>query len=355
MLCESANIGVSPKDSRYVYGGCYQGLINEMDQQTKLGRDIMPWPSMNLTEPTDRTRFRFNWTAPIRVSQHDGTTIYHGGNVLFRSTDRGQSWTQISPDLTKNDKARQGKGGGPITNEGAGGEVYGTIVVISESPHDAKVLYVGTDDGLVQLTRDGGKSWTNVTAGMEGLPEWGTVCCIEASPHDAGTAYVVVEAHRLDNMRPFLWKTTDFGKSWRSLSGPLAKDVYLHAVREDPKQKGLLFVGTERGIAFSRDDGASWQPLKLNLPTVAVHDLIVKGDDLVVGTMGRSIWILDDLTALRAWQPETAKEEFRMFPPLPVTNYLLTFPFDGAAATYAGTNPPSGAVRQSRDSWGARS
>ncbi|MGH7460556.1 MAG: WD40/YVTN/BNR-like repeat-containing protein, partial [Longimicrobiales bacterium] len=185
--CESANIGVSAKAPRYVYGGCYQGIIDELDQQTGLSRAIMPWPEMNLTEPTDKTRYRFNWTAPILVSQHDDNVIFHGANVLFRSRDRGQSWQPASPDLTRNDRSRQGWGGGPITNEGAGGEVYGTIFVIEESPHDARTMYVGTDDGLVQLTRDGGANWSNITPPAAGD---GLVNELEASAHDPATVYV---------------------------------------------------------------------------------------------------------------------------------------------------------------------
>ena len=294
--CESANIGVGPKDSRFVYGGCYQGLINELDQRTGLTRDIMPWPAMNLTEPTDRTRFRFNWTAPIRVSQHDAAVVYHGGNVLFKSRDRGQTWAPASGDLTKNDKARQGKGGGPITNEGAGGEVYGTIVVIHESPHDAKVVYVGTDDGLVQLTRDGGATWTNVTP--KGLAD-GLANEIEVSPHDPATVYVAYRTDRLGDNTPHVFKSTDHGATWTRVVNGLRDGEPVRVVREDPSRRNLLYAGTETGLYLSYDGGTRWAPFPVTFPVVPVTDLEVHDGDLVVSTEGRAFWILDDLSPFR--------------------------------------------------------
>ena len=189
----------------------------------------------------------------------------------------------ISPDLTRNDRSKQRWSGGPITGDNTGVEYYCTIFAIAESPIEKGLLWVGSDDGLVHVSRDGGETWTNVTANVPGIGEWGTVAAIEPSRFEAGGAYLVVDRHRMDDPRPYLWKTSDYGRSWRSLSGPLAPDVYLHAVREDPKKRGLLYAGTERGVAFSPDDGASWRELRLNLPTVAVHDLVVKDDDLVLG------------------------------------------------------------------------
>jgi photosystem II stability/assembly factor-like uncharacterized protein len=216
--CESANVGVDRSNPRFVYGGCYQGLIDELDVQTGLPRQVMPYPALNLTEPSDQTKYRYNWTAPIIVSQHDGRVVYHGGNVLFKTRDRGNHWTPISPDLTRNDKATQGLGGGPFNNEGAGGEIYNTIVTISESPKDANVLWVGTDDGLVQVTRDGGKSWSNVApSGVgEGLSNH-----IDASPFDAGTAYLAFRRDRRGEYSPYAFKTTDFGKTWTKITAGL--------------------------------------------------------------------------------------------------------------------------------------
>jgi len=220
-------------------------------------------------------------------------------------------------------------------------EWYDTIFAVAESPKEKGLIWVGSDDGLVHVTRDGGDNWTNLTPNIKGIPEWGTISLIEPSPHDAATAYLTVDAHRLDDTRPYLWKTTDYGRTWKSLAAKLPQDIYLHAVREDPKRRGLLYLGTERGVEFSRDDGATWQILGLNLPTVAVHDLVVKDDDLVLGTHGRSMWILDDLTPIREWSKEIADKPAHIFPPRPAVRweYRSSFHEDGA-----GENPPRGAV-----------
>jgi photosystem II stability/assembly factor-like uncharacterized protein len=334
--CESANIGVGPKDSRYVYGGCYQGLINELDQQTGLTRDIMPWPAMNLTEPTDKTRYRFNWTAPIRVSQHDGAVVYHGGNVLFKSSDRGQSWTPISPDLTKNDKTRQGKGGGPITNEGAGGEVYGTIVVIHESPHDAKTVFVGTDDGLVQRTRDGGLTWTNVTP--KGLTD-GLTNEIEVSPHDPATVYLAYRTDRIGDNTPHVFKSTDYGTTWTRMVSGLRNGEPVRVVREDPSRRNLLYAGTETGVYLSYDGGANWMPFPSTFPVVPVTDLEVKDGDLVAATEGRAFWIMDDLSALRQHADSLMTAAAHLYAPRPAV--LAGGP--AVPARNAGRNPVPGA------------
>jgi photosystem II stability/assembly factor-like uncharacterized protein len=334
--CESANMGVGPKESRYVYGGCYQGLINELDQQTGLSRDIMPWPSMNLTEPTDKTKYRFNWTAPIHVSRHDGSVLYHGGNVLFRSTDRGQSWAPVSPDLTKNDKARQGKGGRPITNEGAGGEVYGTIVTIHESSHDARTMYIGTDDGLVQLTRDGGTTWTNVTP--KGLTD-GLTNEIEVSPHDPATVYVAYRTDRVGDPSPHIFKSTDYGRTWTRMVNGLRDGEPVRVVREDPTRKDLLYAGTETGVYLSFDGGAKWQPFPVAFPVVPVTDLDVHGVDLVASTEGRAFWIMDDLSAIRQHQESLMAEATHLYTPSPA----MLGGAPAAPARGAGRNPVPGA------------
>ena len=294
--CESANVGVSARAHRYVYGGCYQGLINEDDQTTGLSRDIMAYPEMNLTEPTDKTKYRFNWTAPIVVSQHDDQVVYHGGNVLFRTRDRGQSWAPISPDLSKNDKARQGWGGGPITNEGAGGEVYATVFVIEESPHDASTIYAGTDDGNVQLTRDGGTTWTNVTPSAAGD---GLTNELEVSPFDPATVYVSFRKDRVGDPSPYIFKSTDYGRSWTKIVTGLRELEPVRVVREDPERRGLLYAGTETGVYLSYDGGNHWQSWSGNLPVTPVTDLDARHGDLIASTEGRAFWILDDLSVVR--------------------------------------------------------
>jgi photosystem II stability/assembly factor-like uncharacterized protein len=339
--CESANIGVGGSAHRHVYGGCYQGLIDELDQQTGLTRDIMAWPEMNLTEPTDKTRYRFNWTAPIVVSRHDATVIYHGGNVLFRSTDRGQSWAPASGDLTKNDKARQGWGGGPITNEGAGGEVYGTIVVIHEAPQDPKTIWVGTDDGLVQVTRDGGATWKNVTP--PGLTD-GLTNEIEVSPHDPNTVWVAYRTDRLGDPTPHVFRTTDGGATWTRQVTGLRDGEPVRVVREDPERKGLLYAGTETGVYLSYDAGARWQPFETGMPVVPVTDLEVRHGDLIASTEGRAFWILDDLSAVRQHADALLASTAHLYAPRPaVLGGAGGFGPPGAGPR-VGRNPPAGAT-----------
>ena len=337
--CESANIGVSARSPRFVYGGCYQGLIDELDQETNLGRDIMAYPEMNLTEPTDRTKYRFNWTAPIVVSQHNDATIYHGGNVLLRSRDRGQSWSPISPDLTKNDKSRQGWGGGPITNEGAGGEVYGTIFVIEESPHDAGTIWVGTDDGNVQLTRDGGATWMNVTPSAAGD---GLVNELEVSPFDPATVYVAFRRDRVGDPAPYVFRSTDYGRTWTKLVAGLREGEPVRVVREDPERRGLLYAGTETGVYLSWDGGARWQPWSGNLPVVPVTDLEVRHGDLIAATEGRAFWILDDLSVVRQHADSVVAAAVHLYKPRAAR---LTGGGGGFfTPPNAGRNPPGPAV-----------
>ena len=337
--CESANMGVSAKNPRYVYGGCYQGLIDERDATNGLSRTIMPWPEMNLTEPTDKTKYRFNWTAPIEVSMHDDKVVYHGGNVLFKTTTRGQSWTPVSGDLTRNDKTRQGWGGGPITNEGAGGEVYATIVVIEESPHDVNTMYVGTDDGLIQRTRDGGKTWTNVTPAAWGD---GLVNEIAISPHDAGTIYVSFRKDRLGDPTPHIFVSKDYGASFSRIVSGLRDGEPVRVVREDPERKGLLYAGTETGVYVSYDAGAQWLPFRGNFPVVPVTDLQVKHGDLIAATEGRAFWILDDLSVLRQRADAIEKAAVHLYAPRAA---VLAGSGGGfGAPRNVGRNPPYGAV-----------
>jgi len=340
---EAGHAVADPGDPNVVYAGEYFGILTRYDRRTRQARNVASWPDNPSGHGASFPRYRFQWTAPIAVSPHDPKTVYHAGNVLFRTRDGGQTWTAISGDLTRDDETKQRWSGGPITGDNTGAEYYGTIFAVAESPREKGLIWAGTDDGLVHLTRDGGKTWTNVTANIPGLSEWSTIATIEPSPFDAAVAYVVADAHRMDDMRPHLWKTTDYGKTWKSLAAGPPKGVYLHAVREDPKAKGLLYVGTEKGVSYSPDDGASWKALRLNLPTVAVHDLVVKDDDLVVGTHGRSIWILDDLTPLREWSKEVEAKTAHLFTARPATRWH----YDGPVSSQVkgpGQNPPVGAV-----------
>ncbi|HLN27683.1 MAG TPA: hypothetical protein VK395_08055 [Gemmataceae bacterium] len=338
---ESGFVVPDPADPDVVYAGNYGGSITRYNAKTKQSQNISAYPIPAVGRSGAELRYRFQWTAPILVSTHDPKAVYHASNVLFETRDAGRRWTAISPDLTRNDKSKQQWAGGPITGDNTGAEIYCTIFALAESPRQRGFLWAGTDDGLVHLSRDDGKSWANLTANIQGLPEWGTVSCIEPSSFDLGTAYLVVDAHRLDDMHPYLFKTSDFGRTWQSLSTALPQDVFLHVVREDPKRRGMLYLGTDRGVLFSVDDGASWQALKLNLPTVPIHDLVVKDNDLVIGTHGRSIWIFDDLTPIRAFSAELIAQEASL---LPATGAIRWRYGGGSFGKEDGENPPQGAI-----------
>jgi photosystem II stability/assembly factor-like uncharacterized protein len=339
---EAGYVVSKPDDPDIVYAGEYLGYLSRYDHRTGRARNVSAWPENPSGHGAVDMRYRFQWTAPIATSPHDPNVVYHGAQVVFRTTDGGQTWSAISPDLTRNDQSKEQWAGGPITGDNTGVETYDTVFAIAESPRQKGVIWAGSDDGLVHVTRDDGTTWTNVTAAMPDMPEWGTVSLIEPSPFDAATAYVVVDAHRLDDMRPYLYKTADFGRTWTRLDGKLPRDVYLHAVREDPKRRGLLYLGTERGVMFSTDDGATWSSLRLNMPTVAVHDLVVKDDSLVVATHGRSIWILDDLIPVRQWSPKIAADDVFVFPAADAVRW--EYGSDSWGVGPSGQNPPRGAL-----------
>jgi photosystem II stability/assembly factor-like uncharacterized protein len=333
-----------PTDPDIVYAGEYGGYISRYDHRTRQARNVGVYPFNPSGHDPANLKYRFQWTAPILISPHDHRVVYHAANVLFKTSDAGRHWTPISKDLTHNDRSKQKWSGGPITGDNTGVEVYGTIYALAESPKQKGVLWAGTDDGLVQLSRDGGQGWSNVTANLQGLPEWATIRCIEPSPFDAATAYVVADAHKLDDRRPYLFRTRDFGASWSKLSKGLPAAGYLHVVREDPRRQGMLYLGGERGLFVSWDDGAAWTPFKLNLPTVTVTDLVVKHNDLVVGTNGRSIWVLDELTPLRQWQPDMKDRDVVLFPVQPAVRYRYHPPLGEKKPLGAGQNPPEGAL-----------
>ncbi len=336
---EAGHVVADPEDPYFIFAGEYGGYISLYDDRTRQARHVGVYPEDPSGHGAEDLKWRFQWTAPIAVSSLEPGTVYHAANVLFRSRDRGQSWTAVSPDLTRDDKSKQKWSGGPITGDNTGVEIYGTIFALALSPRQKGVIWAGSDDGLVHVTRDGGATWKKVTP--PGMPEWGTVATIEASPFDAATAYVVADAHRLDDTRPYLWKTSDWGATWSSLTAGLTRDVYLHAVREDPKKRGQLYLGSERGVMMSPDGGATWQALRLGLPTVAVHDLVVKDDDLVVGTHGRSLWILDDLTPLREMGPAAVAARAHLFSIRPAKRWRY---HAQVKEPHRHENPPEGVV-----------
>lgn len=310
--CESAYCAFDPNDPRYVYAGCYQGIISRYDQELETGVDVMAIPFLGLGENPKDLPYRFNWNAPIHVSMHDPSVIYHAGNKVLMSQDKGQSWKEISPDLTRNDSSKIDWGGGPITNEGAGGENYHTIMALAESPHDAQNLWVGSDDGLVHLSRDGGDTWQEITP--PGMDE-GMVNAIEVSPHQAGKAYVAYTRYKFNDFSPHIFITEDYGTTWRERVAGIEKDAHVRVIREDPNRKELLYAGTETGLYISFDDGNSWNPFQNNLPIVPVTDIKVHQKDLVISTQGRAFWILDDLGSLHELHAEISQKDLHLFSP----------------------------------------
>ena len=330
-----------PNDPNVVYAGEYGGYISRYDHRTRQARNVSIYPDNPSGHGAEDLNYRFQWTSPIEISRHDPKVVYHAANVVFRSTDGGQSWQPISPDLTRDDPETQGWSGGPITGDNTGVEIYATIFALVESPLEPGLIWAGSDDGLLHVTRDAGGTWTNVTANVPGIPTWGTVSMIEASHFEAGAAYVVVDAHRMDDMRPYVWKTANHGATWTSLAGSLDPAVYVRAIREDPKRRGHLYLGTERGVMLSRDDGASWHPLRLGLPTVAVSDLRIKEGDLVLGTQGRSAWIFDDITPLADMTDAIGAKPAHLFGARPARRYTYHWERKDKG-TFA--NPPAGAI-----------
>ncbi|HET7226353.1 MAG TPA: glycosyl hydrolase [Candidatus Eisenbacteria bacterium] len=310
---ESGWIAPYPHVGDIAFAGGYGGYIGRYNARTREERDVTPWPQLASGRATSELKYRFQWNAPIVMSMHDSTTLWFASQVLHESHDEGQTWKVISPDLTRNDKAKQGFSGGPITRDITGVEVYGTIFALAESPVKPGVLWAGSDDGLVHVTKDGGAHWDNVTP--RGLPTWIQINAIDASAHDPATAYVAATMYKFDDDRPYLYRTHDYGRSWTRIVDGLPADEFTRVVREDPARKGLLYAGTERGLYVSLDDGAHWTKFQRNLPHVPVADLCVHGSDLVVATQGRSFWILDDLTPLRGWDEPLARTDVKLFEP----------------------------------------
>jgi photosystem II stability/assembly factor-like uncharacterized protein len=339
---ESGWIAPSPKDSNVVFAGSYGGLITRRDHRTGQERNVSPWPDNPMGYGAADLKYRFQWNFPIVFSPHDQNTLYTGGNALFKSTNEGQHWEVISGDLTRNDKSKQGPSGGPITKDNTSIEYYDTIFTVIESPVQKGVIWVGADDGVVSVTRDGGAHWDNVTP--KDMPEWIQINSIDASPFDAGTAYAAATMYKWDDYKPYLYKTSDYGKTWKKIINGIPDGAFTRVIREDPNRRGLLFAGTETGMYVSFDDGDYWQSLRLNLPVTPITDLAIhkREKDLVAATQGRAFWILDDMTTLHQ-MADAAKADVFLFKPEGA--YRMPgggFQQDGGGAV--GQNPPAGAV-----------
>ena len=308
---ERAHVAFDPDSPRLVYSTANNIGLVEFDRETGRTRPLRPYPQYTLGLDLREHRYRATWSPPVVVSSHDPGIIYYGTNVLLRSSDRGYNWSEISPDLTKNDDAKHGKMGGPLTNE-LDGDAYNTIFYISESPHDAGTIWVGTDDGLVHVTRDGGDNWENVTP--RGVGEV-FINAIEVSPHDPAKAYVAVDGHRSNDFTPSVYKTGNYGQTWRKITRGLPENTFARVVREDPERSGLLYAGMEAGMFVSFNDGDDWQPLQLNLPGTPVTDINLRQGDLIISTEGRGFWILDNPAPLRLLEASLEDADMHLFKP----------------------------------------
>jgi len=334
---ESGFVVPDPRDPEVIYSDA-ENQYGRFDLRTQQSQNISPDPIDNSGHPASELQHRFNWTAPLMLSPHDPEGLYAASEVLWKSTDRGMSWKVISPDLTRNDKTKQTASGGPLTKDITSVEYYDTIFALAESTLRKGNLWIGTDDGLVQMTEDDGAHWRNVTPAA--MPAWSTVSMTEPSHFDAAVAYIAVDRHRLDDIEPYAWKTADLGKSWVSIAADLPSGAVVHVVREDPVRRGLLYAGTELGVFVSFDDGGHWSPLQHGLPVSPIHDLTVHGDDLIAATHGRGFWILDNLTPLR--QAQIQADELLLYSP--AIALRLYYPDAVNARRPVGANPPAGAI-----------
>jgi len=338
---ESAHVAPHPDDPNIVYAGSYSGFLTRYNHVTGERRNITVYPENPMGHGVKDMKYRFQWNFPIEFDPHDANTLYVGSQHLHKSTDEGESWELISPDLTTNTLAMQDESGGPITKDDTGVEYYCTIFVITPSHQEKGVIWIGTDDGKVHITKNGGKSWTDITP--NNMPKWGMVNSIDQSPHNPGTAYMAVTRYKLDDFKPYLFKTDNYGKSWKLISRGIPEDAFTRVIREDPMKKGLLYAGTETGVYVSFDDGKNWQSFQLNLPIVPVTDLVVKENDLVVATQGRSFWILDDLTPLHQLTNKVAGSTSHMFKPRDTYRLPGGGGWGGPSPTW-GANPPNGVM-----------
>lgn len=332
---ESAHIAFDPDNPTLIYATTINGTLTEYDHSTQLTRYIIPFPQMVYGMDSRDLKYRTNWNAPVAVSPHDPTIIYYGTQMILRSTDRGANWTEFSPDLTRNDPEKQGRNGGPLTPENVGAEFYNTIFYIVESPLEKGLIWVGSDDGLVHVKRDGSDTWENVSPKHPGEA---MINAIELSPHDKATAYLAVTGYKLGDTRPYIYKTTDVGKHWKRIDKGLPEDAFVRVVREDPTQRGLLYAGTELGMFVSYNDGENWQSLDLNLPPVPITDLALRHDKLVASTQGRGFWVLDDLFVVRQAANGIAGQQLRLFTPGPTELKHSA----GSAGTFEASNPAHG-------------
>jgi photosystem II stability/assembly factor-like uncharacterized protein len=348
--CETGWNIPDPVDPDVVWGGCYAGVVERFDAKTGLSRSVSVWPERTMGAPAADVKLRMNWTFPLAISPHDHQTVYVGSQYVHATSDGGETWRTISPDLTLDDKSMMGDSGG-LTVDNLSVEYAGVVFSIAESPLEKGVIWAGTNDGQVQVTRDGGGHWTNLTPQIPGLPPKGTVGSVEPSRFEPGSCYISVDLHQVDNRDPFLYKTTDYGRTWKAIGASIPKSPlsYAHVLRESPHRRGLLFAGTENGLYVSFDDGGHWEPLQSKLPHAPVHWLTIQEHfhDLVVGTYGRGFFILDDLSGLEQLSAAVRGEDAHLFAPRPAYRFRdVAGPALAPSGTAAGKNPPYGASIQ---------
>ncbi len=338
---ESAFLAFDPNNPRYVLGGSYQGTIEALDTKAKADTKIMAAPIQYLGMDGKDIKYRFNWNAPIIWSKHEPDAFYHGAQYLIKTTDMGKTWKEVSPDLTRNEKGKQGKGGGPYTNEAVGAENYGTLSYVMESPLEKGVIWTGSDDGFVFVTRDNAATWQNVTPA--GLQEC-LINAIEVSPHDPATAYIATTRYKFNDHTPGLYKTTDYGKTWTKINNGIPDGAFTRVVREDDQRKDLLYAGTETGAYISWNGGKEWTSFQLNLPVTPITDLRVHQGDLIAATSGRSFWVLDDLSLIRQYKHEEGLKLFQPVNPMLVNGYSEMDGDTEGTNPYRGVNPATGLV-----------
>ncbi len=336
---ESAHIAVDPEDSDIVYGGSYGGFLTRVNHATNEVRAINVWPDNPMGHGAEGMKYRFQWNFPIFFSPHNPNKLYTASNHLHVTTDEGQSWEVISPDLTRADPSKLGPSGGPITKDNTSVEYYATIFAAIESPYEEGLLWTGSDDGLIHVSRDGGKNWKDVTP--KNLPEWLMINSLEADPYNKGGLYVAGTRYKLGDYQPYLYKTTDYGATWKKITNGIPSDDFTRVVRADPERKGLLYAGTESGVYISFDDGANWKPFQQNLPVVPITDLAVKNNNLIAATQGRSFWIIDDLTPLHQIDQAVISKQVHLFKPM--DSYRMDGG-QGRPSKTAGTNHPGGVM-----------
>jgi photosystem II stability/assembly factor-like uncharacterized protein len=340
---ESGHLAVDPLNNDIVYGGSYDGLLERTDHSKTIDRSIDVHPDNPMGHGAEGATYRFQWNFPIFFSPHNPKKLYAASNHLHVTYNEGQSWELISPDLTTNDRTKMGPSGGPITKDNTSVEYYCTIFAAGESFRVKDLIWVGTDDGLVHVTRDGGKSWTNVTPPT--LPKWTMINSLEVDPHIDGGCYIAATGYKQGDFAPYLFKTNDYGATWTKITNGIAAEHFTRVIRADPKRKGLLYAGTETGMYISMDDGNSWQSFQLNLPIVPITDLTIKNDNLIVATQGRSLWIIDDLTLLHQYQTDISKNNPHLFKPInPYRMGSGGFFRGGGNDLLAGKNHPGGAL-----------